>query len=232
MTTGCKGRLAGPVFIAVIIIAAGTFLLLDQMHVFAFALMPHFWRLLFVVVGVGKLLIPRASERIWGAFLLLVGLVFEANYLGYTHLSWAQIWPACIIAVGLAMLVQALSGGMGPEKGVTDSDFNLSYIFSGTDRQIKSKTFRNGRVWAIFGGFKLDFSLADLAGSEAVLEVNVVFGGGEIRVPETWTAVVEGTGVFGAYEDKTHTFRPDPSTPAKTLYIRGTAIFGGVEVKN
>jgi hypothetical protein len=73
---------------------------------------------------------------------------------------------------------------------------------------------------------------ADIEGDQAVLEANAVFGGGEIRVPETWMVSLQGTGLFGAYEDKTRHFQPDPSKPTKTLVIKGVAIFGGIEVRN
>jgi hypothetical protein len=39
-------------------------------------------------------------------------------------------------------------------------------------------------------------------------------------------------GVAGGYSDKTQHVQSDPSTPTKTLYVRGVAVFGGVEVKN
>jgi hypothetical protein len=58
-----------------------------------------------------------------------------------------------------------------------------------------------------------------------------MFGGIDIRVPETWAVTVRGTGVFGGYEDKTIEPRPtDPKPPH--LIITGVALFGGVTVKN
>ena len=68
----------------------------------------------------------------------------------------------------------------------------------------------------------------------AILDVNSIFGGCEIRVPETWTIVTEGQGIFGGYTDATRqTGVEDLNNPRKkTLLIRGAAIFGGVEVKN
>ena len=50
-----------------------------------------------------------------------------------------------------------------------------------------------------FGGFELDLRQADIEGAEAVIEVNALFGGGEIKVPETWHVVVSGMGIFGGY---------------------------------
>jgi hypothetical protein len=42
---------------------------------------------------------------------------------------------------------------------------------------------------------------------------------------------VEGTGIFGGYEDST-LHNPPSGQPLKTLIVRGAAVFGGVEVKN
>jgi hypothetical protein len=78
----------------------------------------------------------------------------------------------------------------------------------------------------------VDLVRADIEGEQAVLEANAVFGGGEIRVPENWLVVLQGVGVFGAYEDKTRHIQTDVSKPTKTLVVRGVAVFGGIEVKN
>ena len=67
---------------------------------------------------------------------------------------------------------------------------------------------------------------------EAVLDLNAVFGGIEVRVPESWSVVVKGAGVFGAFQDST--LQPDPRIypEAKRLIVKGGAVFGGVELKN
>ncbi|HEY1263402.1 MAG TPA: DUF5668 domain-containing protein, partial [Terriglobales bacterium] len=219
------------VYIAGIVITAGVVLLLDQWHVFSFSLVAHFWRLLFVVVGLGKLMLPNRGEKIFGGLLVMVGVGLELNYLGYTNFGWQQMWPVIIIAVGVALLLQAVERKNYPGPS-TESEFNLSNVFAGTEQRIKTKNFRGGRISAVFGGFKIDLTGADLETNEGAIEINVIFGGGEILIPETWTAVVQATAIFGAFEDKTRTFRPDPAMPVKTLYIRGSAIFGGVEIKN
>jgi hypothetical protein len=70
-----------------------------------------------------------------------------------------------------------------------------------------------------------------MTGDSATLKISAVFSGVEIRIPETWSAVVEGTGVFGAFAD--NTTQPDPQTPGlKRLFVKGDAVFGGVDVKN
>ena len=67
---------------------------------------------------------------------------------------------------------------------------------------------------------------------EAILEVNCVFGGVEIRVPETWHVHSRNLPVFGGYEDKTrHPNNPAVGSP-KTLIVTGMVVFGGIEIKN
>lgn len=84
------------------------------------------------------------------------------------------------------------------------------------------------RESAVFGGGKRRITAQDFAGGK----IDAVFGGTELRIPETWSAVVQGQGVFGGFADSTR--QPDPlRTPnPKRLFVKGSAVFGGVEVKN
>ena len=86
---------------------------------------------------------------------------------------------------------------------------------------------------ALFGGIEVDLRDADLAENEAVIYANATFGGIELRVPEAWFVVVRGQGVFGGYSDQTRYVAPvDPDKPKKTLIVLGTALCGGVEIRN
>ncbi len=92
---------------------------------------------------------------------------------------------------------------------------------------------RAPQLQSLFGGIEIDLRDADLAETEAVLYANAIFGGIEIRVPETWYVAARGQGIFGGYTDSTRYTGPgDPDKPKKTLIVMGTAIFGGVEIRN
>jgi hypothetical protein len=114
----------------------------------------------------------------------------------------------------------------------SESQFNYSVIFSHVERRITSKNFKSGSLSAILGGFEIDLSHADIEGDEAVIYADAFFGGGEIRIPETWLVVIEGNAIFGAFMDETRQRPPDGSAPQKKLIIRGTAVFGGVSIEN
>lgn len=94
-----------------------------------------------------------------------------------------------------------------------------------------SQHFRFGKVSAVFGGFHLDFTAAEMEGNQAVLQIEAVFGGGEIRIPPTWRVSVTAHEIGGAFVDETYS-RPDATAPAKVLIIHGTTVFGGVVIKN
>ena len=121
---------------------------------------------------------------------------------------------------------------MPPRSPGTDGAVGSYAIFSSVKRRIDEQDFKGGEVVAVFGEVKIDLRKAGIASGEAVIEVNAVFAGVDIRVPETWLVVLRGAGIFGAFEDKTIPPRTDPGVKPPTLVITGTAVFGATKVDN
>jgi len=101
-------------------------------------------------------------------------------------------------------------------------------VFGGTKKKVMSKDFKGGEINCVFGGNDLDFMQADINGS-AVLEVNVVFGGAKLLVPNHWKVQSDVDCAFGAVEDKR---RDATEVSDKTLVLKGTVAFGGIEIKS
>jgi predicted membrane protein len=200
--------------------------------------------MIFVVVGVGKLADSSAiQQRAWGGFLISVGALLTLSEFGYIHFNFGQIWPVFLIVAGLLLAWQATEASRGgtivfpfgrrsSSSGNDNPSLRAYCIFGGTERQINIRDFRGGEIVALFGGFKIDLSQADIEGNEAAIDVNVMFGGGEIIVPVNWVVSVEGIGIFGGFVGKAKHYPLDQTRPAKRLVVRGAAVFGGVEVKN
>jgi Domain of unknown function (DUF5668)/Cell wall-active antibiotics response 4TMS YvqF len=105
-------------------------------------------------------------------------------------------------------------------------------VFGGARRRVDSQDFEGGEAFAMFGGVEIDLRKAGSTREEIVIEANSLFGGIEIRVPETWNVTVRGSGVFGGYEDETMDSRVAPDAKQPRLIVNGFAVFGGVSVKN
>ena len=123
------------------------------------------------------------------------------------------------------------SGGASSAPGSVDDCFEHSIAFMAFKRRITTQNFRYAKLSAVFGGFHLDFSMADMQGTQAVIQIEAVFGGGEIRIPPSWRLSIDAHAFGGAFMDETYA-RPDATAPAKTLIIRGSTVFGGVVIKN
>ena len=228
----------GALVAGIAIISIGVILLLDEFDVYPAYVALRFWPVVLVVVGLVKALTGNdRGERVFGGILILGGTILQLNSMGITHITWNQAWPMFIIIVGVMLIVHSLSEKPRYEnlenlEFTTDPHQHSFYVFGGGERQVTAKDFQSAKLGAVFGGYKLDLTRADMAGNEAYVEANAILGGGEIRVPINWSVVLQGTGIFGAYDDKTQYVQTDPTAPRKILYVRGVAMFGGIEIKN
>ncbi len=230
----CRRGPQGGIITGLSIVLIGLALLLAQLGFFHLESIWKFWPVLLIVIGCSKLLEATApSQRVWGVMLAFIGALMLAHYFGHFRYGIDQLWPLFVIGGGLSLVFQTYWPGDKGTFGSVANDGNLNTVnvFGGTDRKVRDQNFRGGRAFACFGGFQLDLTQSEMEGDQAVIDATAVFGGGEIRVPVTWNVVVEGTGIFGGYEDSTQHLTIE-GKPKKTLIVRGAAVFGGVEVKN
>jgi predicted membrane protein len=220
-----------------------------------------FMGLALLVVGVVFLLTnlgvfyPEDVRTYWPVILIPfgIGLVLLAHNLGYIHGNiWQLLWPVWLIFMGISFLLRAIKGSGGqpwnagdflaPDPGAPPSGpasfpassgnvLNEVTVFGGVRRRIVSQEFEGGEVSAIFGGVEIDLRQAATKKEEVIIQLNAVFGGVELMVPDTWDVEVRGAGIFGGYEDKTGPRREPPSGGKRPLLvITGEAVFGGVTV--
>jgi hypothetical protein len=219
--------------IGIFAVAAGVLLLLDRQGILdARSVFPFFWPGLLLAAGIFRLVQPcDGPGRVWGGLLAIAGILLILNRLGYTHLGFRDVWPIFLIGIGLLFLWRALQfGGRGGPGVRSDSTLNAWAAFGGGELRSDTKEFQGGEVFAVFGGYQIDLRQAAIKAERAILYANALFGGIEIKVPETWTVSVQGAPILGGFADKTH--KPDTSNGAQRLIVRGFAMFGGVEIKN
>jgi predicted membrane protein len=216
-----------------ILIAVGLLFLLDHMDIIHIGNIMRFWPMILVVIGVFKLM--SEHNRVGGVVLILIGAYFQLNHLGLINLSWNSFWPLLLIVAGILMIFSRLDFNWGRSNAQAPSDvLNEFALFGGVERRVNVKDFRGGRVEAIFGGVEVDFRSSEIEGEEAVVEVEALFGGIELTIPDHWIVTYQGQSIFGGYSDETRQPAPDVmgNRAAKTLILRGRALFGGIVVKN
>jgi predicted membrane protein len=220
-----------------LLILAGLAFLLDNMGIINIAHLWRFWPVLFILVGISNVLTPE--RRFWGIILTIAGVLLLLNHLDLVHFSWAAFWPVILIAVGLMIVWNSLTArncitASPPGGGDPRLTVNGAAIFSGLERRMTTQDFQGGHVTAIFGGIELDLSEANMQADEATLEVNAIFGGAEIRVPDSWQVSYRGGPIFGGVEDKTRIRRSEDIAGGKpkVLHITGLVAFGGLEIRN
>jgi predicted membrane protein len=212
----------------------GIMLLLDRMGLVSADHLWRFWPMLMIVAGAINLTQP--GKRQWGAFLVVLGALFQLSSLNILHLQWSELWPVMIIAAGAMMIWNSIETRRRRARFPdSENTMNATAVFGGVERRITAQDFQFGGVNAVFGGVELDFHGAEIEGNEATIEVNAVFGGVEIRVPDNWRVEARNQTVFGGYTDTTRSAvrgADGTAVPTKTLFITGSVVFGGVEVKN
>jgi predicted membrane protein len=165
---------------------------------------------------------------------------------------WRLFGPALIIWIGITILLKASRGPNSSQRprrrerhvemnferstnqpgrsSTVDSRDTVSAtaILGGFDRKATSQEFRGGDLTTILGGGKVDLRDCNLHPDGAFLDVFTLMGGIEIFVPPDWVVESRVTPVLGSFEDTTH----PPKESTKRITLDGTAIMGGVSIKN
>ncbi|MBS1919125.1 MAG: hypothetical protein JST17_02620 [Bacteroidetes bacterium] len=248
MTTGrhVQGRLWTGIFILLI----GIVLLLNALG-FPIPGWVFTWQVLLIALGIFIGIRHRFHNMSW-LILIIIGGAFLARDM-YPDIEMRRfIWPAILILLGFIFILRPRnrwcmgnsqkknpdgSGGTTPET-LTDpaaidskDDFvNATSIFGGTKKNILSKKFKGGEIVNIFGGTELNLSQADITG-EAIIETTTIFGGTKLVIPSNWTIKSDAAVIFGGIEDK-RPVAPVEETNHRILRIKGTVIFGGIDIKS
>ena len=213
------------------------------------------WPILLVLWGLWELVSGGFRFRLWPIILVLLGIGFQLWTLDLWDWDFSLVWPVVIVIAGLALLLggrvrrrRRRRRNSGSGRGATEAEerpnspaaansapgggfghtWRSAYLFGGGVERVNSKDFRGGEVTAVLGGATLDLREAELYAGTATLEVTVVCGGVELRVPADWRVSLQTTTLFGGTENKRR--QPAAEEAAGELTVVGTVIFGGIEI--
>lgn len=193
------------------------------------ALAHRLWPLILVAMGLAHLASRRLAP---GLILAAVGAALLVKTLG--HGRWdALVWPTLLLCAGLLILLRSLRPRPHRFHDIPmtegDEDFlRGSATLGGFRRSVRTQAFRGGELSATFGGIELDLTEAEMAGDSAQLDLNLVCGGCEIRIPAHWEVEFKAQAIAGGLDEK-GSLRP--AERRRRLVITGSVMFGGVVVK-
>ena len=228
---------SGRLFPGLVVAGLGVLFLLDNFGIVGVADWWSFWPLLLIALGISKLADPRdAHDSRRAALLIVAGGIFLAANLRLIPFPIWQLWPLILIAAGLMMLfdrdgARFFAAFRIPPAGAESQRPDAIAIFGGFKRRVQTDDFRSASYVALFGGGEVDLRRARIQGESATIEVSAIFGGFEIRVPPNWIVENRVFGMFGGAADETRPPLPD-APDVRTLIVRGSAVFGGVGIKN
>jgi len=208
-----------------------------------------------LLIAVGLFIGIRRGFRggFWMIPILIGGILLAEKLSPELHLR-PFIWPVIIIGAGLFIIFRPKGNhcrhGGGPgdnallesssinpedetqwEKAMNDKNniIDITAVFGGVKKNMLSKNFKGGDVVAFMGGAEINLTQADFKG-KVIIDAFNMFGGTKIIVPPDWDVQSGIVAIFGGVDDK----RPPSSnvSPDKILYLEGTCIFGGVEIKS
>lgn len=205
----------------IIFVAAGLVLWLDQQGRADARELFAWWPLALVVIGLAHL-----PERRWvSAFAwTAIGLLFLPQ-LGFSHSALKtvlSIWPLMITFAGLSLVSQALR-----PRG-TGRILTATAVMAGNNILTGAEDLAGIDAVAVMGGCVIDLREAGVPSQEITINVLAFWGGIDIVVPDGWQVIDRVSPILGGLSDKTAPARQN----APRVIVRGTAIMGGVEVKN
>jgi predicted membrane protein len=235
-----KGSRSGRVFTGLLILVIGTIFLAKQMGVY-FPAWFISWPMILIALGFYVGFRHSFKGPVW-IILLVLGTFLLIDRIDESFDFGKYIFPVILIAVGLIILFRPkkkyvepvvawdssrTQGAAGPED-VMDS----VTIFGGVKKKIISKTFRGGELTTVFGGTELDLTKADVPGP-IELELTQIFGGTKLIVPPHWRIHSDDlVSIFGGLDDKRPMTADLNFDPTKVLILKGTVIFGGIDIKS
>jgi predicted membrane protein len=181
--------------------------------------------------------------------LMLVGGIFLTDEFFPRLIMKEYLWPMGLILLGLFLIfrprrrnwdwrqhvpphiLNKVEGETDETKYYSSEDYiDSTSIFGGIKKNILSKKFSGGDIVNIMGGTEINLMQADITGA-VILEVTQIFGGTKLIVPSNWEIKPEIVAIFGGIEDK-RTMQNVSGNADKILVLKGTTLFGGIEIKN
>lgn len=217
----------------IILIIAGILLAVNSLGIADINIFFDGWWTLIIIIPCFIGLFTE-SDKVGNLIGILIGvfLLFCCQNILSFDLFLKLVFPIVIIAVGAKMIFGSFKSSKSTKvmDEVVSSGGNVrntTATFSGQDVNYSGEIFSGAEYNAIFGGIKCDLRGA-VIDKDCVIKATAIFGGIDIFLPPNVNVKVNSNSFFGGISNKAH---QNSSANTVTIYIEGTCLFGGVDIK-
>lgn len=192
------------------------------------------WTLFIIVPSIVGLI--EGGGRTVSLIFLVAGILLLLECQGFV--TWEMIskliLPVVLVIVGISIIfkgvikdkvTEKIKNIRSQESGSEAKEYNA--FFSGQDISFDGQVFEGCKLAALFGGIKCDLSGAVIQ-KDIVIDAEGIFGGVDIILPQGVNCAVKSSAIFGGVSNK---YSKNKEEGRPTVYVNGTAVFGGVDVK-
>ena len=240
-----RSGLGGRVFFGVLVIVIGVLFLVDKAGIAELDSLLDWWPSLFILYGAWRLIANRFRSLFLPLLLIFGGVVLQLRELDTADV-FSTIWPAFLIALGVAIVIGGMRsrnrrqrGGSSSHSASTiidvdlgapaDADDGTLHAVAGSQDRIVSGDFYDGSINVVMGNGTLDMRDATIVDKPATLEVSVVMGEVKVRVPTEWNVRIVNSSQMGDTKD---TRRSQNNSDDPDLIIRGSVTMGSLQITN
>jgi predicted membrane protein len=206
---------------------------------------------LVIVIGILSLF---ERNVFFGFFLMMVGGFFIIPRLAEVYpniFPWVNAnfisayWAGLLVGAGILIVIYWIvqpfkkwsdrkvmfhHRNRGKKQHEINSNFSKSQVFSSGEYIVLEPEFKGGEVNVVFGSTEIDLRKTSLPEGDIYLELNVVFSGMVLLLPEEWKVESQMDCVFSKISDKRHFF--DSVDTTQRLILVGACVFSNCEIKN
>ncbi len=174
-------------------------------------------------------------------FPLAIILMINKEFLGVEAISsWTWMIVAFLLSMGCSILFKSKSKKIKYSKYINiqtgnekrentvesgEEDYFFSTQFSDEVRYVSTDDLKSVHCDCSFGELKVYLNQSTIQAASAIVVVDVSFGNVEIFVPKNWRVEDLTSASFGETEIRGYAEQPE-----KTLQIRGSVSFGGLQI--
>ena len=218
-----RGRVNVKLIVGIFFTLLGVVLTLDNLDLADADRILPWWPVFLIAIGILKFQDRRS--RTLAILMIGVGAVLIVFNNDWLQFSIFDFWPIALIFAGLGMMARAF--GFRASHLSNEPSSTTWAIFGVRKEKVTTRNYTGGRIIAFMGGCELDLTKADMENGPAELEIVVVWGGIEIKVPEGWEVIGNTVPIMGGAEIKTKA-----APGGRRLIVNGLAIMAGIEIKS